>query len=125
LLLARTPKDEAAHKVNTILKAVGLENKARNKPNELSGGQRQRVAIARALVKQPQIILADEPTANLDSKTGQAIIDLMRQMQEEFHSTFIFSTHDREVMGHADFTFEIRDGELVREEAGNGGGAAQ
>ena len=86
---------------------------ASQRPNELSGGQKQRVAIARALVKEPQIVLADEPTANLDTATGAAIIELMRHVQAEFATTFIFSTHDPQLMSHADEIFTIRDGELV------------
>lgn len=113
LLLAKVEKDERTEKVNQVMKAVGLSDKMHHKPNELSGGQRQRVAIARALVKEPQIVLADEPTANLDSKTGNEVIDLMYQMQEEHHTTFIFSTHDKQLMGHAKFSFTIRDGLLA------------
>jgi putative ABC transport system ATP-binding protein len=79
----------------------------------LSGGQKQRVAVARALVKHPEIVLADEPTANLDTRTGAAIIELMRKVQAEFATTFIFSTHDPQLISHADKTFTIRDGELV------------
>ena len=96
-----------------MLAAVGLEAQANQRPNELSGGQKQRVAIARALVKEPALILADEPTANLDSVTGASIIALMRQMQESFHTSFIFSTHDDRLMREADQTFSIRDGMLV------------
>ncbi len=122
LLLAKLPKAELADRVTSMMQAVGLEDKMHNRPNELSGGQRQRVAIARALVKHPKIVLADEPTANLDSKTGHAIIDLMRQMQEKSGTTFIFSTHDRALMDHADFMFEIKDGLLERSGPANGGG---
>lgn len=96
-----------------MLEAVGLSNQRNRRPNELSGGQKQRVAIARALVKGPDFVLADEPTANLDSKTGASIVDLMRSMQEEYSTTFVFSTHDPHLMSHADETFTIRDGQLV------------
>ena len=87
--------------------------KGDQRPNELSGGQKQRVAIARALVKQPTLVLADEPTANLDSANGEAIIALMRKMQAEQRTTFIFSTHDPQLMSHSEETFAIRDGQLL------------
>jgi putative ABC transport system ATP-binding protein len=96
-----------------ILESVGLADHARHRPNQLSGGQKQRVAIARALVKGPSLVLADEPTANLDSKTGAAIIDLMYQVQERYGASFIFSTHDPQLISHAQDVFTIRDGELI------------
>ena len=86
---------------------------------ERGGRQKQRVAIARALVKQPEIVLADEPTANLDSATGAAVIELMRRMQTEAKTTFIFSTHDPQLMSHAEATFVIRDGALVQASSGD------
>jgi len=96
-----------------MLEAVGLTAQAKQRPNELSGGQKQRVAIARALVKQPALVLADEPTANLDSVTGAQIIALMRQMQESFHTSFIFSTHDNKVLSHARHVVRIADGKVL------------
>lgn len=99
--------------VSGMLDAVGLLDRANQRPNQLSGGQKQRVAIARALVKSPAIVLADEPTANLDSHTGAAIIALMQRMQANSHTTFIVSTHDGQLMSHAEDTFHIRDGALV------------
>ncbi|NVN90714.1 MAG: ABC transporter ATP-binding protein [Desulfuromonadales bacterium] len=96
-----------------MLEAVGLAEHGRHRPNQLSGGQKQRVAIARALVKGPSLVLADEPTANLDSKTGAAIIDLMHRVQEQYGATFIFSTHDPQLISHAQDIFSIRDGELI------------
>jgi len=99
-----------------FVKEVQLEDRLKNKPNELSGGQRQRVAIARALVTRPLIVLADEPTANLDSDTGHRIIELMREINEAEKTTFIFSTHDRHIMEHARRVVNIRDGLLVAEE---------
>jgi putative ABC transport system ATP-binding protein len=96
-----------------MLESVGLADHARHRPNQLSGGQKQRVAIARALVKGPGLVLADEPTANLDSKTGAAIIDLMHRVQERYGATFIFSTHDPQLISHAQDVFSIRDGELT------------
>jgi putative ABC transport system ATP-binding protein len=112
------PDAERRRRTLAILEAVGLAGQARQRPNELSGGQRQRVAIARALVKEPQIVLADEPTANLDSGTGASIIELMRQVQRESRTTFIFATHDPQLMAHADETFVIRDGALVEHRKG-------
>jgi putative ABC transport system ATP-binding protein len=113
LLLLNVPAAERRRRTLDMLDAVGLQAQARQRPNELSGGQKQRVAIARALVKEPALVLADEPTANLDSVTGAAITALMRRMQEEFHTSFIFSTHDPRLMAEADQTFSIRDGMLV------------
>lgn len=96
-----------------MLEAVGLAEHAHRFPNELSGGQKQRVAIARALVKRPTLVLADEPTANLDSATGASIIALMRQIQAELRTTFIFASHDAQLISHADDIFSIRDGTLL------------
>jgi len=112
LLLMRTPAKERQARTLAMLEAVGLLPQKQHRPNALSGGQRQRVAIARALVKDPQLVLADEPTANLDSKTGQGIIDLMHDMQAKNNMTFIFSSHDKQVMDQADQVFEIQDGLL-------------
>lgn len=97
-----------------LLKKVGIENHSKHRPNELSGGQRQRVAIARALVTRPTLVLADEPTANLDSKTGETIIDLMKEMNQVEKTTFIFSTHDARVMSHANTIINIVDGQIVK-----------
>jgi putative ABC transport system ATP-binding protein len=113
LLLLNVPAPERRRRVAAMLEAVGLADHAKQRPNELSGGQKQRVAIARALVKEPSLVLADEPTANLDSVTGAAVIALMRQMQETFHTSFVFCTHDPRLMAEADETFSIRDGMLV------------
>jgi putative ABC transport system ATP-binding protein len=96
---------------------VGLGDRLKNKPYELSGGQRQRVAIARALVTQPLIVLADEPTANLDSATGLKIVELMRTINEVDKTTFIFSTHDAHIMREARRVVNILDGRIVPEEA--------
>jgi putative ABC transport system ATP-binding protein len=113
LLLVGMLPAERRRRTLAMLEAVGLGAQARQRPNELSGGQRQRVAIARALVKEPQVVLADEPTANLDSATGASIIELMHRVQIESRTTFIFATHDPQLMSHADETFVIRDGELI------------
>lgn len=113
LMLLGIPAQERRDRTTRMLEAVGLKDQWRQRPNELSGGQKQRVAIARALVKGPDFVLADEPTANLDSQTGASIVELMRRMQEECETTFIFSTHDPHLMSHADETFIIRDGQLI------------
>ncbi len=112
LLLARVPAAERRRRIAELLEAVGIADKARNFPGQLSGGQRQRVAIARALAPAPNLVLADEPTANLDSHTGAAIIALMREMQRELHVSFVFSSHDPKVMAEADDAVLIRDGRI-------------
>jgi putative ABC transport system ATP-binding protein len=112
LLLARVAAAERRRRVRTLLEAVGIADKARNLPGQLSGGQRQRVAIARALAPSPNLVLADEPTANLDSHTGAAIIALMREMQRELHVSFVFSSHDPKVLAEADDAVMIRDGRI-------------
>ena len=99
-----------------ILEDVGLGDMLSRRPNELSGGQKQRVAIARALVKEPRLVLADEPTANLDSETSKEVLELMLRMNQELKTTFIFSTHDPMVMDYASRLLEIRDGSISREE---------
>jgi putative ABC transport system ATP-binding protein len=104
---------ERRKRVEALIERVGLMDHIKHRPNELSGGQRQRVAIARALVSQPAIVLADEPTANLDSVTGGAIIDLMRELNEKEQTTFIFSTHDHMVQEHARRTIRLADGLLA------------
>lgn len=104
---------ERNERVRHYLNVVGLETKAKNRPNELSGGQRQRVAVARALAGGPSIVLADEPTANLDSKTGESILALMKRINETEGTTFIFSTHDFRIMEMADRVVSVADGRLV------------
>jgi putative ABC transport system ATP-binding protein len=106
-------KQERHERVTHYLKVVGLERFAGHRPNELSGGQRQRVAIARALATKPSIVLADEPTANLDHKTGEGILQLMRELNHQEGTTFIFSTHDRRVMELADRVIELADGRIT------------
>jgi len=120
LLLIGTPAAERRERTLAMLQAVGLADQAAQRPNELSGGQKQRVAIARALVKGPQVVLADEPTANLDTATGASIIELMRRVQAESRTTFIFATHDPQLISHADELFVIRDGNIVEHRTGTG-----
>lgn len=103
-------------KVMDMLASVGIADLAGRRPNEMSGGQQQRVAIARALVKGPDYVLADEPTANIDTKTGHEILDLMQEMNSTIGTTFIFSTHDPKVMEHARRLIKIRDGQIESDE---------
>jgi len=116
LLQGGLTKAERAARVRGLLEAVGIPEYGRHRPSELSGGQRQRVAVARALVTRPALVLADEPTANLDSQTGQNIIDLMREMNRKDGTTFVFSTHDPKVMAHANAIVRIADGVVAGRE---------
>ncbi|HEY6001709.1 MAG TPA: ABC transporter ATP-binding protein [Anaeromyxobacter sp.] len=116
LLQGTLTKKERRARVLGLLEAVGLAEHSRHRPSELSGGQRQRVAIGRALVTRPKLVLADEPTANLDSATGANIIDLMRDMNRKDGTTFIFSTHDPKVMSHANAVVRIADGRIAARE---------
>ncbi len=116
LLQGGLTKAERASRVLALLEAVGIPEYGRHRPSELSGGQRQRVAVARALVTRPALVLADEPTANLDSVTGQNIIDLMRDMNRKDGTTFVFSTHDPKVMAHANAIVRIADGVVTGRE---------
>jgi len=100
-------------RVQTLLEAVGIEDQANKRPDQLSGGQKQRVAVARALATNPKLILADEPTANLDKKSAYRIIDLMKTMRDEYGTTFIFSTHDPKIVGEAEVIFELEDGRII------------
>jgi len=108
--------EETRERTLNILREVGLEGMEDRRPSRLSGGQQQRVAIARALVKDPKIILADEPTANLDSNTGQEVLDLMKEMNERHGSTFVFSTHDGMVMDYAQRLVMLHDGKIQSDE---------
>jgi putative ABC transport system ATP-binding protein len=112
-------KNERRERVHHFLNIVGLEKFARHRPNELSGGQRQRVAIARALVTRPKIVLADEPTANLDHKTGASILELMSLVNRIQKTTFVFSTHDVSVMRMANRLVHVQDGQILKERAVN------
>ncbi|MFW6035932.1 MAG: ABC transporter ATP-binding protein [Halothermotrichaceae bacterium] len=114
-LVGKYSKTELKERVLKILAAVGLDGLENRRPNELSGGQKQRVAIARALVKEPKLVLADEPSANLDSKTSKEVLEVMVKMNEELGTTFVFSTHDPLVMDYAHRMLEIRDG-LISED---------
>lgn len=107
------PKSEEKDWIDFLLEKVGLSDRAKHKPSELSGGQRQRVAIARALVTKVPLILADEPTANLDSKNGEQILALMKKLNEELGTTFVFSTHDKKIVEMANHVIKIADGKII------------
>ncbi len=116
LSLLNVNEKEIELRTMAILKEVGLEGMEHRRPGKLSGGQQQRVAIARALIKNPEIVLADEPTANLDSNTGKEILELMKRMNKKHQTTFIFSTHDQMVMDYADRLVILHDGQIVSDE---------
>jgi putative ABC transport system ATP-binding protein len=106
------PQDKRRKQVERLLEAVGMAGQAHKRPDQISGGQKQRVAIARALATNAQLVLADEPTANLDHDTAYRIIELMKKMRDEFGTTFVFSTHDPKIMGEAEVIFTLEDGRI-------------
>ncbi len=120
MLLQGIPALERKERVYAMLKQVGLSGKEDRLPNELSGGQQQRVAVARAMVSQPDIILADEPTANLDSQTGIDLLDMMHDLNQQEKMTFVFSTHDTKIMDRASRLIYIEDGKFLKEERREG-----
>ena len=118
IMVQKWPAAKRKKRVNEMLEAVGMADQAYKLPSELSGGQKQRVAIARALVTHAKLILADEPTANLDHTTAYRIIDLMKQMRDEFGCTFIFSTHDHKIMEAAEVIYTLDDGVVTLTKGG-------
>jgi len=117
LLMVRTwPAEKRRTQVMKLLDAVGMADQAHKRPDQLSGGQKQRVAVARALVSEPRLVLADEPTANLDHDSAHKVLDLMKRLRDEFGTTFVFSTHDPKIMEAAERMLVLEDGRLVREE---------
>ncbi len=116
MLLQGVEKKEREERARTILFEVGLGDKMDSRPSALSGGQQQRVAVARAIVSNPAMVLADEPTANLDSKTGEGLLEIMGEMNEKKQVTFIFSTHDKMVMQHARRLIRLKDGRIESDE---------
>jgi len=116
VMVQEWPVAERHERVLKILKAVGMLEQKSQFPEQLSGGQKQRVAIARALVTRPKLVLADEPTANLDHETAYMIIRLMKAMRNDFGTTFIFSTHDTRIIGEAELIYTLEDGRLVQHE---------
>ncbi len=121
VMVQNRPASERKTRVLALLEAVGMSDQQQKFPEQISGGQKQRVAIARALVTQPKLVLADEPTANLDHATASMIIKLMKQMKEEFNTTFIFSTHDTRIIGEVEIICTLEDGKLIRCEETNHG----
>lgn len=112
------PANKRREQITRLLEAVGMSGQAHKRPDQISGGQKQRVAVARALATDPQLVLADEPTANLDHDTAYRIIELMKKMRDELGTTFVFSTHDPKIMAEAEVTFTLDDGRLYAS-AGN------
>ena len=124
LMVQSVPASERNKRVNVLLEAVGMIEQRDKYPDQISGGQKQRVAVARALVTNPKLVLADEPTANLDHKTAYMVIDLMKKMRDEFKTTFIFSTHDQKIVGEAEIIYMLEDGELKGTDVKKGVGNA-
>jgi putative ABC transport system ATP-binding protein len=125
LMVQNIPPAEREQRVMKLLDAVGMLEQERKYPDQISGGQKQRVAVARALVTNPKLVLADEPTANLDHKTAYMVIELMKKMRDEFKTTFIFSTHDQKIVGEAEILYMLEDGELVDKQIKGGNGHVQ
>lgn len=120
LMVQKVPPGERRKRVSALLEAVGMADQRDKYPDQISGGQKQRVAVARALVTNPKLVLADEPTANLDHKTAYMVLELMKKMQNEFKTTFIFSTHDPKIVGEAEIIYMLEDGELKGKETKGG-----
>ena len=121
IMVRDTPASERKELVHELLEAVGMADQQLKYPDQISGGQKQRVSIARALVTKPKLVLADEPTANLDHETAHLILALMKKIRTELKTTFVFSTHDPKIVGEAEVIYSIEDGVLIdRREKGNG-----
>jgi putative ABC transport system ATP-binding protein len=120
LMVQKAAAGERRKRVIALLEAVGMIEQKDKYPDQISGGQKQRVAVARALVSDPKLVLADEPTANLDSKTAYTIIELMKKMRNERRTTFIFSTHDQKIVGEAEIIYSLADGELMDKQVKGG-----
>jgi putative ABC transport system ATP-binding protein len=120
LLLNGHSPSERRERVMELLKAVDLADRANNRPDQLSGGQQQRVAVARALASKPTLILADEPTANLDTTNGQQVMEIMKKLNKETGVTFVFATHDPRVISYAKRVVTLRDGVIEKDSQANG-----
>ena len=116
LMVQNVPAKERQRRVAAVIEAVGMSSQKDKYPDQISGGQKQRVAVARALVTEPKLVLADEPTANLDHKTAYMVLELMKKMRDEFRTTFIFSTHDQKIVGEAEIIYTLEDGQLAGRE---------
>ncbi len=121
LMVQSVPLKERQNRVTALLEAVGMMEQKDKFPDQISGGQKQRVAVARALVTNPKLVLADEPTANLDQKTAYMVIGLMKRMRDEFKTTFIFSTHDQKIVGEAEIIYTLEDGRIANRKGGRKG----
>lgn len=120
LMVQSWPVAQRRERVESLLDSVGLKDQANKRPDQLSGGQKQRVAVARALVTNPKLVLADEPTANLDHETAYRILELMKSLRDKFRTTFVFSTHDPKIMAAAEVTFILEDGRLQQDQPDEG-----
>jgi putative ABC transport system ATP-binding protein len=120
LMVQNVPAKERQKRVGAVIEAVGMTDQKDKYPDQISGGQKQRVAVARALVTNPKLVLADEPTANLDHKTAYMVLELMKRMRDEFKTTFIFSTHDQKIVGEAEIIYTLEDGQLAGRETKGG-----
>lgn len=121
LIVQNVPAGERKERINSLLKKVGMIDQKDKYPDQISGGQKQRAAVARALVTNPRLVLADEPTANLDSKTAFMVIEIMRHMRDEFGVTFIFSTHDPKIVSEVESVYTLQDGVLIGRSQEEGG----
>ena len=121
LIVQNVPAEERKERINSLLETVGMIDQKDKYPDQISGGQKQRAAVARALVTNPRLVLADEPTANLDSKTAFMVIEIMRHMRDEFGVTFIFSTHDPKIVSEVESVYTLQDGVLIGRSQEEGG----
>jgi putative ABC transport system ATP-binding protein len=120
LMVQKVSPAERKKRVIALLQAVGMADQKDKYPDQISGGQKQRVAVARALVAEPKLVLADEPTANLDHATAFAVLQLMKKMKDEMKTTFVFSTHDQKIVGEVEVIYSLEDGELTGKEVKGG-----
>jgi putative ABC transport system ATP-binding protein len=120
IMVQNVPPTERKDRVMKVLEAVGMLEQEKKYPDQISGGQKQRVAVARALVTNPKLVLADEPTANLDHKTAYMVIGLMKQMRDKYKTTFVFSTHDQKIVGEAEILYTLEDGQITGQQTRGG-----